>query len=504
MIGTHCPGPANDAPARVPSAATLAGLAGRTPKKLWSTEQHIGSPGLGGSSSNYASPPSWNWTAALGVAKVLNQGYVTANQTSTLIWTPLYSWYSFICYAGKGLIVANEPWSGHYEVPAAAWMVAHTTQFAQPGWAFLASEGACALLGDGVGSVVSYASPDSADVSVVIETAQSNATNTLRLQFQFAAGGPAPPRSLRAWRTNATHVFVPQPPVALDASGGVTLTLPPGEVWTLTTLAGAGRKGTDALAPPPAPAPFVLPYSDDFESYAEDALPRFTSDMHGCFTAARLPGSSGSNTVLRQQTASEPLCTHCPGSTAFVTVLGSAEWIDYSVAATGRAIANDGFLMLGSHIGAFNVSLGKDGLWPYFLHVSQKPPGYILRVWPPGSSAAGGGGGRWELQAGKGTCPDGMRGKGRGPGCPVAIVASGALPAAAIAAAAANDGWLVLRLNATRGSGAPAGQTRLDASANGAALWGGLIATPPVARGAIALGGGLHVQEWDNLTISGL
>ena len=29
------------------------------------------------------------------------------------------------------MIVANTPWSGHYQVPAAVWTVAHTTQFVQ-------------------------------------------------------------------------------------------------------------------------------------------------------------------------------------------------------------------------------------------------------------------------------------------------------------------------------------------------------------------------------------
>ena len=82
------------------------------------TEQHIGENGLGGESTTL-SPlplifpykyekslcgtgvvpdktdpymrtdlPVWNWTAALGLAKGINQGYLTANQTAMLIWTP--------------------------------------------------------------------------------------------------------------------------------------------------------------------------------------------------------------------------------------------------------------------------------------------------------------------------------------------------------------------------------------------------------------------------------
>ena len=156
------------------------------------------------------------------------------------------SWYEYLCLSGKGMIVANTPWSGHYKVPDAVWIVstnicrgtenrgteglpwlnhtwaddvirsavsvqvAHTTQFVQPGWRFLTSPGACAFLSDGWGSVLSYdtfqctvirdvsddlkwpgdpanvnryVSPDGKDLSVVIETAQSMTTNTLNLSL---------------------------------------------------------------------------------------------------------------------------------------------------------------------------------------------------------------------------------------------------------------------------------------------------------------------------------
>lgn len=58
------------------------------------TEQHIGENGLGGVVPDKTDPymwtdlPVWNFTAALGLAKGINQGYLTANQTAVLIWTP--------------------------------------------------------------------------------------------------------------------------------------------------------------------------------------------------------------------------------------------------------------------------------------------------------------------------------------------------------------------------------------------------------------------------------
>jgi hypothetical protein len=96
-------------------------------KPLWSTEQHIGEIGsYGGCTPSSGSPysidlPVWDFRAGLALARSLNQGYIIANQSSTLIWTPVYSWYEHLLYGGKGLIVANTPWSGWYEVPAAVW-----------------------------------------------------------------------------------------------------------------------------------------------------------------------------------------------------------------------------------------------------------------------------------------------------------------------------------------------------------------------------------------------
>ena len=72
-------------------------------KPLWSTEQHIGERGLVGKAPKPfdGDLPVWDFRAALGLARILNQGYLTANQTSTLFWTPVWSWYEHLLYGGK-------------------------------------------------------------------------------------------------------------------------------------------------------------------------------------------------------------------------------------------------------------------------------------------------------------------------------------------------------------------------------------------------------------------
>ena len=106
-------------------------------------------------------------------------------------------------------------------------MVAHTTQFVQPGWRF-ADSGACKLLADGSGSVVSYVSPTGKDLSIVIETAESNATQTigLRLGGEFASL-----KQLHMWKTERAAVFIEQAPLAV---AGVLQSL----LWSMGTMPG--------------------------------------------------------------------------------------------------------------------------------------------------------------------------------------------------------------------------------------------------------------------------
>ena len=84
-------------------------------------------------------------------------------------------------------IKANSPWSGHYEVWLPLWAMAHTTQFAQPGWRYL--DGACGVLKEG-GSYVCLRSPKpGGDYSVIIETGDAKTPQTLALPRDRRAGG---------------------------------------------------------------------------------------------------------------------------------------------------------------------------------------------------------------------------------------------------------------------------------------------------------------------------
>jgi galactosylceramidase len=96
------------------------------------------------------------------LARCVNRGYVTGCHTATFQWHLISSFYDYLPWARDGVAVANEPWSGHYEITAPTWSLAHTTQFASPGWRMLSHDAGTSLLAGG-GSVVTRLSPDKQD-----------------------------------------------------------------------------------------------------------------------------------------------------------------------------------------------------------------------------------------------------------------------------------------------------------------------------------------------------
>ena len=64
------------------------------------------------------------------LAHLYNENYLEGHFTKTEIWSPVTSYYDILAAPNSGLMYANTPWSGHYDVQGAIWATAHTTQFA--------------------------------------------------------------------------------------------------------------------------------------------------------------------------------------------------------------------------------------------------------------------------------------------------------------------------------------------------------------------------------------
>src|SRR6201996_8696458 len=134
------------------------------------------------------------------LARLYNRNYLQAGFTKTEIWSPVTSYYDLLAAPNSGLMYANTPWSGHYDVQGAIWATAHTTQFAQPGWLYL--DAASGMLPE-QGSYVSLKSPNGKDWSMVIETINAKQPQKITL----AAKGGLTSATIHVWETNNRHTF---------------------------------------------------------------------------------------------------------------------------------------------------------------------------------------------------------------------------------------------------------------------------------------------------------
>ena len=99
---------------------------------LWSSEDQPAS------SASFIHSRDWK-VGGRELAQLYNENYLKGHFTKTEIWSPITSYYDILAAPNSGLMYANTPWSGHYDVQGAIWATAHTTQFAQPGWKYLDS-----------------------------------------------------------------------------------------------------------------------------------------------------------------------------------------------------------------------------------------------------------------------------------------------------------------------------------------------------------------------------
>ena len=79
-----------------------------------------------------------NWKNAHVLAGILNKMYIRDRITAMQIWCPFDGYYDNTGeWKSTGLMQADQPWSGYYEVWPAVWATAHFTQFIEPGWRYI-------------------------------------------------------------------------------------------------------------------------------------------------------------------------------------------------------------------------------------------------------------------------------------------------------------------------------------------------------------------------------
>jgi hypothetical protein len=274
-----------------------------TGKPLWASED---------------GPWRGDWTGAVKLAKIFNRNYIEGRITMTEIWSLVSSFYDVLPLAGSGLMYANTPWSGFFDVQPAIWAAAHTTQFAQPGWQYL--DNSSGYLNNG-GSYVTLKS--GSDYSIVIEAAD---IGTPQLATFTVAGGLST-GTVHVWTTNATTQFVQQSDIT-PVNGSFTINLAAGSIYSLTTTTGQAKGN----AAPANSSAFPFPYSETFDSYEVGKTVKYFSDIDGAYESA--PCAAGrSGICLRQVVTTPPIPWGTAAPAEPASFVGPISWTNYQVSA---------------------------------------------------------------------------------------------------------------------------------------------------------------------------
>ena len=334
---------------------TTTDAARKTGKPLWSSEDQPN-----GGSGPFISR-DWHIGGRI-LAHLYNKNYLEGWLTATEIWSPVTSYYDNLAAPNSGLMYANTPWSGHYEVQGTIWATAHTTQFAQPGWQYLdLSSGNLPEKG----TYVALRSPDAKDWSVILETIDAKHAQTVL--FRLTGGLAA--KQVHIWETNDSrtleHIADVNP-----VNNTVSYTFDPDSLYSLSTTTGQGKGSATA----PDRKPFPFPYADDFERTQLGHAPKYLSDQDGAFEVRDCNGRSGR--CLEQVITDEPI--PWGAMPAPFTLAGDAGWTDYRVGADVRFLSEAPAVVMGRIDGSDVFRDAK----------ARLPSGYMLRVKPDGT---------WEL-----------------------------------------------------------------------------------------------------------
>jgi len=333
-------------------AANARTLAARMGKPLWESEL--------GATPSTGTDPARPGPGAL--ARALNNAYNEAGVTGILVWPLVDAMPQDLPHEGRGLVWADQPWDGSYDVTPLTWVIAQTTQFTTPGWRHV--DGANGAL-PASGSYDTYEAPGRSAWSLVAQTS----TATMAQQVTIHVLGGLPARVVHVWSTNlrGPGQFVRRADIT-PRGGTFTAVLQPGFVYTFTTTTGQSRAGGQ---PPtvPAAAPMPLPYTA-----APDAagMARMLSPIEGSFGYV--------HGVLAQTTAGKPVEWYSLGpSPSPYAVVGWNTWRNYTVSAlvvlprSGSASPPPGAALIArfqgllgttvSHFRGYELKVRSDGAW---------------------------------------------------------------------------------------------------------------------------------------------
>lgn len=314
ILGTHdiCGYPTGVAGPATRCSAPPAAIASGQP--LWASE--LGAMDAG-------AQPGCVQPCAPAMDRAVVRGYLDARLTGYLEWPVIDSMPPGLPYENRGLVTADQPWSGAYRVNAMTWAIAQFTQVVWPpwpgnpgGWRYL-DPASGFLQGDRAdGSYVTLVRHGGTDWSMIIEA--TTATAPQQVSVRVTGGHRLAGRTVHVWASDFSASgsrqaawFARQPNIRPSGTGSFTFTVQPGWVYSLTTTSGQGK----GRAAGPRPARFPLPYRSSLGSSGPagrtDDEPPYLAAQDGSFVLARCPRPGGGTLICtRQTTVATPIFWH--------------------------------------------------------------------------------------------------------------------------------------------------------------------------------------------------
>jgi hypothetical protein len=275
--------------------------------------------------------------------RVLTRGYIDARITGYLEWPLLAAMPPNLLAENKGLVTADQPWSGNYTVNAMTWAIAQFTQFVQPGWSYVNSASGYLRHNRADGSYVTLVSPARNQWTTMIETT-AGPPAPQRVTFTITGGHGLAQKAVHVWASNfkrdstASQWFVARPEIHPGSRGKFTITVKSGYVYTLSTTTGQTRRAA-ATTSIPAPVSLTLPYANSLAipgdvADGDDDASLLTS-IHGEFEVQPCEVADGADTTCTEQTTAQMPVVWNPQTALSnyfpYAILGDADWGNYTV-----------------------------------------------------------------------------------------------------------------------------------------------------------------------------
>jgi hypothetical protein len=301
-----CRYPSTGYDCRVPAAAEASG------KPIWESEV--------GSLKEGTALREGKGVGAL--TRSLINAYIEVGVSALIAWPMISSMPAYLPEQNRGLIFAEQPWSGYYQVKLMTWIIAQTTQVTRPGWRHVL--GSSGRLAGGYGSFTTYMAPNRSAWSLVAQTTDARGPQTIVVHVDRGL----PDSVVRVWSTNLrshrSRSWFVRRPNARSIRRTFRYRLRPGFIYSFTTLRGVGK----GRAASPRSDPMPMPYRARPDASNE---PMMLEAEDGSFEY--LPGGS----TFEQTSVGYPVFWQNPVRSRFpYAVVGARGWRNYTVSADVR------------------------------------------------------------------------------------------------------------------------------------------------------------------------